>query len=184
MIEDLEKIIFALKYWDLTLEDPTKDRNFQTRLTIQKLTHICQVLGVEMKSYHFSLYKNGPYSPTLTNDYYDNPFLMNTLKTGYKPSKIEFKVFDRVKEVILAHSLNIEHQADLLEAISTVLYFKKYNHKLLDDDLFERTIDEKPFLSDKIITIAINLAKKLRFKPEFLTEEIQSEFDLWDRAED
>ena len=40
MAKDLDKIIFALKYWGFKLEDPTKDKNFQSRLIIQKLTHI------------------------------------------------------------------------------------------------------------------------------------------------
>ena len=184
MAKDLDKIIFALKYWGFKLEDPTKDKNFQSRLIIQKLTHICQTLGVEIKRYHFTLYKNGPYSPDLTNDYYNNPFLINSLRTEYKPTSTEIEVFDKVKEVVLSHPLNNEHQADLLEAVSTVLHFKNHNPRFLDDDLFEKTLDEKPFLSDKIVTIAINLVKKLRFKPEYLTEEIQEELDLWDKAED
>lgn len=184
MGKDFEKIIFALKYWNLILEDPTKDKNFQSRLIIQKLAYICQSLGVEMKRYHFNIYKNGPYSPDLTSDYYNNPSLINSLRTEYKPTPNEIVVFDKVEEIILSNPLNIKHQADLLEAISTVLYFKNYNSKFLDDDLFEKTLDEKPFLSDKIVIIAINLVKKLEFKPEYLTEEIQEELDLWDKAED
>lgn len=184
MVKDFEKIIFALKHWNLFLEDPTKDKNFQSRLIIQKLAHISQTLGVELKRYHFTLYKNGPYSPDLTYDYYNNPILINSLKTDYKPSPKEIELFDEIKEVILSHPLNNNHQADLLEAVSTVLYFKNYNPKLLDDDLFEKTLDQKPFLSHKIITIAINLVKQLKFKSEYLSEEIQEELDLWDKAED
>jgi uncharacterized protein YwgA len=184
MNKDFEKMIHALKYWGLILEDPTKDENFQSRLIIQKLTHICQILGVEMKRYHFSLYKNGPYSPDLASDYYNFSSQFNSLRTDYKPTSAEIGVFDNIKEEILQHSLNNEHQADLLEAISTVSYFKDRNPKFLDDDLFEKTMNEKPYLSDKIVTIAINLVKKLRFKPEYLTKEIQDELDLWDKAED
>ncbi len=184
MIKDFEKMVFAFRYWDFTLEDPSKDKNFQSRLIIQKLTHICQIFGVEMKSYHFSLYKNGPYSPDLADDYYQNPLLIISQKTDYKPSLTEMETFNQVKEIVLSHPLNNDHQADLLEAVSTVSHFKNRNPRLLDDDLFEKVISEKPFLSDKIITIAINLAKMLNFKSEYLTKEIQEELDLWDNAED
>lgn len=184
MIKDFEKMVFALRHWNLTIEDPTKDKNFQSRLIIQKLTHICQTLGIDMKSYHFSLYKNGPYSPNLADDYYQYPYLINTLSTDFKPNSTELKTFNQIKEIVLSHPLNNEHQADLLEAISTVSHFKDRNPRLVDDNLFERTVSEKPFLSDKIITIAINIVKKLKFKSEDLTKEIQEELDLWDNAED
>jgi uncharacterized protein YwgA len=137
-----------------------------------------------MKRYHFSLYKNGPYSPDLTSDYYNYSFEINSLRTDYRPTSTEIGIFDNVKAKILQHSLYNKHPADLLEAISTVSYFKDRNPKFLDDDLFEKTMNEKPYLSDKLVTIAINIVKKLNYKPEYLTKEIQDELDLWDKAED
>jgi uncharacterized protein YwgA len=136
-----------------------------------------------MRRYHFTLYKNGPYSPDLANDYYDNPSLFKTLAEDYKPTSSETEIFEKVKNIVLSHPLNNYHQADFLEAISTILYFKKRNPKFLDDDLFVKTTNEKPYLSDKIITIAINTVKKLTFKSEYLTDEIKAELDLWDKVD-
>ena len=179
MLEDLKKIITGLKYWNLRLKNPKVDENFQARLIIQKLAFICKSLGFQMK-YSFNLYKSGPYCPSLTRDYYQHSNHVINLESNYVPTKKEKEILEKVKVDLLSHPLNDRHRADLLEAVATILFIKKYD----SDDIFEKTKNEKPFLSDRIITIAINIVKKLLFKPEFLTDEIKEELEIWDNVDD
>ena len=182
--EDFKKVIAILKYLNLNLEDPKRPTNFQTRLIVQKIVFLSKYMKIKLNSYNFSLYKNGPYSPGLTADYYQNNDLITTLVSDVQLTPKEKEVVDNIKGLILNHPLNIYHQADFLEAISTAYYFKYYNEALLDDELFEKTKAEKPYISDKIIVIALNTIKKLLFKPEYLTEDIKKELALWDNVND
>ncbi len=181
---DFLKVIAILSNCKIEMKNPKPAKNFQTRLIIQKIIFLSKMLGITLRRYNFSLYKNGPYSPYLTFDYYDNNESIAALETSYHLTPNDQEVVDKINKVVLEHPLNIYNQADLLEAISTAYYIKHYNEDILDDDLFAKTKDEKPFISAKIITIAINIVKKLMFKPDYLTKEIQDELDLWDNAED
>lgn len=183
MLEDLKKIITGLKYWNLRLKNPKVDENFQSRLITQKLAFICKSLGFQMK-YSFNLYKSGPYCPALTRDYYQYSNFVVNLESDYIPTKKEKEIFEKVKDDLLSHPINIKHRSDLLEAVATIFFIKKYDSVDLDDDIFEKTKNEKPFLSDRIITIAINIVKQLLFKPEFLTDEIKEELEIWDNVDD
>jgi len=52
---------------------------------------------------------------------------------------------------------------------------------------FDKVINEikkiKPNLSESEIIEAINVAKRLLFKPEYLTEDIKKELKLWDNVD-
>jgi len=52
---------------------------------------------------------------------------------------------------------------------------------------FDKVISEikkiKPNLSESEIIEAINVAKRLLFKPEYLTDEIKKELKLWDNID-
>jgi len=52
---------------------------------------------------------------------------------------------------------------------------------------FDKVINEikkiKPNLSESEIIEAINVAKRLLFKPEYLTDEIKKELKLWDNID-
>ena len=182
--KDFEKVIAILKLLNLNLKDPKQAINFQTRLIIQKIVFLSKFMKIDLNSYKFGLYKNGPYSSGLTADYYQNNELITSLDTTVQLTPTEKEVVDNINDLIINHPLNVYHQADFLEAISTAYYFKYYNEALLDDELFVKTKAEKPYISDKIIVIALNTIKKLLFKSEYLTEDIKNELDLWNNADD
>lgn len=182
--KDFKKVIAILKHLDLNLEDPKRPINFQTRLIIQKIVFLSKFLGVKLNRYKFNLYRNGPYSPALTADYYQDNDLITTLVISVQLTPEERFIIEKINDLLLNHPLNEYHQAEFLEAVSTALFIKYYNENLMDDELFEKTKSEKPFLSDKIIVIAINTVKKLLFKQEYLTEDIKNELDLWNNADD
>ncbi len=182
--KDFEKVIAILKHLNLSLKNPKRHVNFQTRLIIQKIVFLSKFMKIKLDNYHFGLYKNGPYSPSLTADYYQKSELVTTLEVEFLLTPKEVDVVEKIQNLVLKHPIAIYHQADFLEAVSTALYFKYYNENLRDDELFEKTKSEKPYISDKIIVIAINTVKKLLFKPEYLTEDIKKELDLWNNADD
>ncbi len=177
------KILAALKNWNISLKDPSYDSNFKSRKILQKLTYICQSLGVDM-NYYFDLYIHGPYCTTLANDYYEYHNNVPKKSTTYKPNEPESEIFNRIKNIVFSNPSYQKNSVEFLEAIATIIFLKKTDPNMLDDDLFEKTKENKPYISDKIIIIAINIVKQLFFKPEDLTDEIKGELDMWDSAED
>ncbi len=77
-----------------------------------------------------------------------------------------------------------EHFSEFLETLATIIYIKKKYPSFLDDDLFVYTKEEKPYLKDWMIIIGINVVKKILFSPDFLTEDVKREMELWDLEDD
>jgi len=179
--KDYKKIISIIKYLNVSLERIKS--SFSSRLKLQKLAYICKALGINL-NYKFSLYIRGPYSPGLTNDYYKNPRLIDSLDSDYNLNEKDIKVLDKIGDYILSHYINENHEIDLLESISTILYLSEKDPDKLDDELFADVKEIKPKISDYIIIIANNTVKKLLFKSEYLTDEIRKEIEMWDQAED
>ncbi len=181
MSKDFKKIVSALKYWKIYLERPDKD--YSSRFKIQKLAYLCKAMGIPL-NYHFTLYLSGPYSTELTRDYFNEPQLVENLETDYIFNENDIEKLDKINEYVLIHPFTINYESEFLEAISTVHYLKKRYPDMLDDEIFSKTKEIKQHLKDSIIVIAINTLKKLLFKPEFLTEEVRKEIDIWDKAKD
>lgn len=160
MIKDFEKIIAIFEYLNFQLKNPSLDENFRERLTIQKVVFISKSLGIEM-SYKFNLYKKGPYCPQLTEDYYNDPTSIMSFKTNVKLTNYEINILNKIKLIVFSHPIYFKYRTDLLQAISTILYMKDNDPNLVNDDLMRLTKAEKPYLSDRMIIIAINLVKKL-----------------------
>jgi len=74
-----------------------------------------------------------------------------------------------------------ENNKEVLEAASIII------EKNLAYKDFDKVISEikkiKPNLSESEIIEAINVAKRLLFKPEYLTEDIKKELKLWDNID-
>ena len=160
--DDFKKVIAIIKKLDLYLSNPIRAKNFQTRLIIQKIVFLSKYMGIKLNRYNFSLYKNGPYSSALTADYYQYNELISNLETNIILTASENSILDNIREIVLNHELNIEHQTDLLEAVSTAYYIKYYNPNIAANNLFKRTKEEKPFISEKIITKAIRLMNRIK----------------------
>lgn len=180
MNSNFQKVIAILKQLNLELEDPKKQKNFQTRLVIQKIVFLSEKMGINLGNYIYSLYRNGPYSSQLTADYYEHNELVTTLETPVQLNSEETEIVEKLREIVLNHPLSNSHQADFLEAVSTAYHFKIYNNDILDDELFEKVKHEKKYINETTITIAINQLKKLLFKPKYLTDEIKKELKMWD----
>lgn len=159
------------------------DKDYGSRFKIQKITYLCKSMGIHL-NYHFSLYLSGPYSTSLTRDYFDAPRLVENLETNYTLNENEIEILDKINKHVFLHPITNTYESEFLEAVSTVRYLKNKYPDMLDDEIFAKTKEIKQHLKESIIVIAINTVKKLSFKPEFLTKEVQKEIDIWDKAED
>ena len=159
------------------------DKDYGSRFKIQKLAYLCKAMGIPL-NYQFTLYLSGPYSTGLTRDYFNAPQLVENLETDYIFNENDIEILDKINEYVLIHPITNTYESEFLEAVSTVRYLKNRCPDMLDDEIFAKTKEIKQYLKDSIIVIAINTVKKLLFKPEFLTEEVRKEIDIWDKAED
>lgn len=161
MKNDFEKLISILSYLNIELRNPTFDNHFSDRVIIQKMAYISKSLGIKLE-YSFNLYKKGPYCPELTIEYYNNPIALLNLETTVNLMIKEKQVLEKIKNAIFTHILYKTHKIDLLQAISTMLYFIEKNSRISEDDLIVNTKMEKPYLTDRIIRVALNIVKKLK----------------------
>ena len=72
----------------------------------------------------------------------------------------------------------------LMEATSTIVYLKDESPEISDNEIFARMKDLKPKLNDTTVVLGISCAKRIQFKPEYLTQEIKEEISSWCRISD
>jgi len=114
-------------------------KSFPSRLRIQKSVYLLGALGMrEMKSYGFSYYVRGPYSPVLAKDYYA---LENASVT---PAKIHISSshMNVIKECV-------ERGDAFLEAASTLHSIAAIRCTTEKDTVIEAARSLKPQLSHK-----------------------------------
>ena len=173
MPSNLDKVIAGLKFLGLS----PKIREYRDRFFIQKTAFLAKASGMEI-TYDFTVYVAGPYSRELTCDYYANSSRIESLQTDYELTQSDIQILEKMRAC-----RDVFENMGLMEATSTVVYLKKQNPDLTDDDLFVRLKWLKPHLTDGDRTIGITKAKELLFKPEYLTKEIAKEMDQWDKLE-
>lgn len=178
-----KKIIALLKYLGFSIERSDSPAiSFNSRFKIQKIAYLCKALGIEL--YHkFTIRVHGPYSHVLAQDYYNFPEAIVNLETDYTLNESERQTVNKIKEDILGHYLAEDYETELLEAVSTIIYLKEENPDFSDDDMFAMVKNMKPHLKEYMIIISNNIAKELLFKPEYLTDEIRKELDMWDNVD-
>ncbi|MHA2008699.1 MAG: hypothetical protein ACXABO_11310 [Promethearchaeota archaeon] len=178
-----KKIIAILKYLGFSIErSDSPDISFNSRFKIQKLAYISKSLGIDL--YHkFTIRVHGPYSHVLAQDYYNFPDAIVNLETDYVLNESEKQKANMIKEYVLNHYLTEIYETELLEAVSTIIYLKEENPDISDDDIFATVKKMKSHLKESMIIISNNISKELLFKPEYLTEEIRKELDMWDNID-
>ncbi len=178
-----KKIIAILKYLGISIDNlDSPDNSFNSRFKIQKIAFLSKALGIEMY-YKFSIYVHGPYSSVLAQDYYKFPQAIVNMETDTVLTENEMKVAEKINEKVLNHYLAKDYEAELLEAVSTILYLKKDNPNVSDDDIFQQVKSMKPHLKESMVIIANNLVKELLFKPEYMTKEIKKDIEMWENID-
>jgi uncharacterized protein YwgA len=173
MSTNLDKVIACLKY----LEVPDKIGTYRGRFYTQKTAFLAKALGIGI-TYPFTVYVAGPYSPNLTCEYYANSHKVELLETNYELSHPETEILDKIKLC-----KGIYQNMSLMEATSTIVYLRKETPTLSDDDVFVQLKRLKPYLNDSDRLIGITRSKEMLFRPEYLTDEIKREMELWDNIE-
>jgi len=178
-----KKIIAILKYLEFSIErSDGPDISFNSRFKIQKIAYLSKALGIDL--YHkFIIRVHGPYSHVLAEDYYNFPEAIVNLETDYILNESEKQIANKIKEHVLDHYIAKDYESELLEAVSSIIYLKVENPDFSDDDIFATVKTMKPHLKEFMIISSNNIAKELLFKPEFITDEIRKELEMWDKVD-
>ena len=120
MNKNIKKVIAILKHLGIR-----PDINlYHWRFFIQKITQLSKSLGISL-NYEFSIYLAGPYSRTLTEDYYLYSDSVNHLLTDYTLTQDEVIIADNIKDCLLNQPIkNL-----FLEAVSTIVYLRNNSRK-------------------------------------------------------
>ncbi|MGQ4834281.1 MAG: hypothetical protein ACP6IS_10360 [Candidatus Asgardarchaeia archaeon] len=177
MAKDIDKVVAVLKYLGIAPDV----NSYLGRFTIQKVVFIAQTLGIPF-SYYFTLYVAGPYSPALAQDYYANPERIESLETNYELGDDEKRILKKLKES--KDLFDDPSNFQLLESTATAIYLIKMNNNISEGDLIMQMKQLKPHLSDETIILGINRAKRILFKPEYLTKELREEIEMWDQIDE
>jgi hypothetical protein len=182
MLDDLKKLSAVLKSFGFTGWEP--DKEYNSRFFLQKLAYFCKVLGIKLDSYEFSIYLHGPYSQALSTDYSAHAAVVTAPTRDYSFSREERENLRFLKDVIFNHPLMQTHSDEFLEAVSTIIFFIEQDNDYSHDALIDKVKDIKPHLSNRILSIAVNVAKEflLRIKP--LPEDLEEELSAWEQIED
>jgi len=173
-MSNIDKVIASLKF----LNFRPNVNVYNSRFLIQKITFLAQALGMPT-DYSFTIHVAGPYSKTLECDYYREMNSVNSLETDYDLKQNEADFLEKIRDCCV-----LSKNPLLLECMSTAVYLKTGNPDLHENELFSAIKRLKPYLGEYLTLRGMTKAKELLFKPEFLTEEIRRELDLWDKVDD
>lgn len=119
---------------------------FKTRFRIQKCIFLLQEWKNYNWRYSFNLYISGPYSPDLTEDFYDVSNNMEIYNDSDGELKDDFKSdLNEIKSLI--------SDDDKLEAIATLLYIERRfwgDPSNKEEDTKRRFKSTKPFIPDSV----------------------------------
>ncbi len=192
MKEDYKKIRNLLNYLEIDIRNPPEE--FLSRFFIQKFVYILKWLGVKFSNYNdYNFYLNGTYSPKLCQDYYKYPSLLDYRSKMSIEMETEMKMdiheedlegLEKYKQFISEHKFMEKSPYAFHESISSIMYFIKKSPELNENQILNQVKIQKPHLSNKILNVSLNIIKKIQFKEEYITSDIQQEFKLWDQLND
>jgi len=168
MSKGIKKLIACLKYLNMPLDL----NSFHDRLKLQKVSFMLKNMGIGL-NYEFRLYFYGVYSQELYIDSleFKNGFI--GLKSDYQLNEGERAVLEKLKGALAENNEALD--------VAVVIIYKN----LVYEDT-AKVIAEikkiKPHVSEEEIFDGINVAKRLLFKPEYFTDEIKQELELWDNV--
>jgi len=115
----------------------TNKSSFDDRLRIQKAAFLLKHLKVDpFKDYHFNLYLNGPYSPTLAQDYYD--------VDRAKPKPVDLGDRDQLLRWFM------DHDSKWLEVATSIISIKEDYPDSKDEEICSILRLSKPWVSDEM----------------------------------
>ena len=167
-MSNCEKVIASLRYLGIQ----PKISSYNSRFLMQKATFLSQELGTST-NYYFTPYINGPYSPSLTKDYFARRTQFEALTSSYELTQVDMVRLETIK------GCQLFDDHDLMEATAITLYFANRTRPKSDCDMFALLKKVKPHLSETSLITGISKCKELEFKSEYLTDELKAEFKGW-----
>ena len=128
---------------ELGFEDPEDfkskvESNLNFKIRIQKFVFLAKYYGWN-NTYSYNLYRHGPYSPVLTDDYYSNDLF------EYTPLEISDLDLDSLKSFIRKKSI------DYLESATTILLYKQFLGNISLDTAIEKLGEIKSHIPSEIV---------------------------------
>ena len=114
------------------------ESNLNFKIRIQKFVFLAKYYGWN-NSYSYNLYRHGPYSPVLTDDYYSNDLF------EYTPFEIHDLDFNSLKNFIMDKSI------DYLESATTILLYKQFLGNISLDTAIEKLGEIKSHIPSEIV---------------------------------
>ena len=151
---------------ELEFEDPEDfkskvESNLDFKIRIQKFVFLAKYFGWN-NSYSYNLYRHGPYSPVLTEDYYSKDLF------DYMPLKINDLDFNSLKSFIRGKS------RDYLESATTILLYKNFNGNISLDSAIEKLGAIKPHISPLIVEESYHDVKDFKLSSKSVPRKINS----------
>ena len=163
MPEEIKKLIAYFKFLNIKLDI----NKFCDRLELQKIAFLLKSMGISL-NYEFGLYFCRVYSQKLYADSMNFVREFHELKSDYQINEDERAVLERLKEVLDNEALDV----------AVLIIYKNLTYENTDK-VVAKIKKIRPHVSEEEILDGINVAKKLLFKPEYFTEEIKNELELW-----
>ena len=155
------------------------EKDFDTRFRLQKITCLMSRF-ITGENYNFSLYIRGPYSPTLTKEYFD-PINQEKLKKKQKSRDI---TGDEKEAIIKLKQIINEGTNNRLEIMATA-YFLIKNRTADWSNLYETIKKIKPRVKEEDVVLGINDAKIWLITKEQWAkalEDLKEDMEFWDKA--
>ena len=131
----MEEKEIALKLVLDAIGEDTSISSVDDRVRLQKAVYICQELGIPL-GYNYSWYVKGPYSTSLTQDYYSLNAALSLGDDNAHGLALNDSLANRVAVVrtCLAHPENLQvAKHHWLEALCSLHYLLKHSRKSYDD---------------------------------------------------
>ena len=165
-----DKVIACLK----EINFKPKIDDFQTRIIIQKTVYLLDKKGLNF-GFPFGIFIHGPYSQSLTVEYYNNKADFERLATKSSLTRKEKGMVDEFNQIF-------DMTFSLLEIAATYAYFIIDQGQ--DETAAIRNLKKiKPYFSETQVALGISKAKEFLFEPskEDIFE-LKKELSAWQSA--
>lgn len=147
----MEARLTALKLFLEELGVPSDIKTIADRKRVQKAVYLGQLTGVDL-GYRFSWYLMGPYSTSLTQDYYELAEAIDLGDKDFENKKLKSSVKEKLSKIIPIFqkpaNVTLDDQ-DWLELVASLRYLRSVSQ--YDNEKAKEIIkDNKPHLKDFI----------------------------------
>ncbi len=165
-----EKLIAGMRHLGFK---PVIDEQ-DSRIWIQKVAYLLKVCDFGL-DFAFFPYKMGPYSYGLKDDYFANRQRYERLETSYELTELDKAILDKIRGSVDLNSIQ------RLEGAASAAMMILTNQTWDDRELMKLLWGWKQRrLTEEQIMIAIDDAKRILFRDEFVTPKIREELQAWE----